>query len=175
MRHTADQPTDRKTDRLRLTVPEAAKALGISPEAVRNRLSRRTLDSEKVNGTVHVLIDRDMVRHTADMSGGTPGDGPADTPGYTARDELVDELRDRIHYLERQVEEEREARRRADTLLARLMDRVPELEVPDPSPASPEGREEAAQGVENGAGPQSGSRRPWWRRLFGDSQAGGSV
>ena len=37
---------------------------------------------------------------------------------------LVEELRDRIHYLERQVEEERNARYRADELLARLMDRV---------------------------------------------------
>ncbi len=170
MRHTADQPTDRKTDRLRLTVPEAAKALGISPEAVRNRLSRRTLDSEKVNGTVHVLIDRDMVRHTDDTPNATPGDGPADMAGYTGRNELVDELRDRIGYLERQVEEEREARRRADTLLARLMDRVPELEAP-------ETRQEDAQDSTNGAAgprpptsstsPQNAAKRPWWRRVFG--------
>lgn len=167
MRHTADQPTDRKTDRLRLTVPEAAKALGISPEAVRNRLSRRTLDSEKVNGTVHVLIDRDMVRHTDDRPNGTPDDVSSDMPG---RDELVDELRDRIGYLERQVEEEREARRRADTLLARLMDRVPELEAP-------ETRQEDAQDSTNGAAgprpptsstsPQNAAQRPWWRRVFG--------
>ncbi len=34
--------------------------------------------------------------------------------------EMVEELRDRIAYLERQVEEEREARRRADTILAQL-------------------------------------------------------
>jgi DNA-binding Lrp family transcriptional regulator len=96
------RPTDDvPDDRLRLTVPEAAKALGISPEAVRNRLSRRTLDSEKIGGTVHVLIDRDMARHTADTPGGTPRDGPVDTPGYTGRDELVDELRDRIGYLQR--------------------------------------------------------------------------
>lgn len=42
--------------------------------------------------------------------------------------DVIDELRDRVRYLEHQVEEERDARRRADTLLARLMDRVPELE-----------------------------------------------
>ena len=48
---------------------------------------------------------------------------------------LVEELRDRVRYLERQVEEEREARRRADTLLARLMGfRVPELEAPQEEP-----------------------------------------
>lgn len=56
--------------------------------------------------------------------------------------EVVEDLRDGVHYLERQVEVEREARRHADTLFARLMDRVPESEArvgsedrePDPSP-----------------------------------------
>jgi hypothetical protein len=38
------------------------------------------------------------------------------------RDLLYQEQRERIAYLECQVEEEREARRRADTLLARLME-----------------------------------------------------
>jgi hypothetical protein len=77
----------------------------------------------------------------------------------------------RIRYLEEQVEEEREARRRADTLLASLMDRMPELE------ASPEARdqpERPAPETERGeAGPQSaaperaGEHRPWWRRMLG--------
>jgi chromosome segregation ATPase len=40
---------------------------------------------------------------------------------------LVDELRDRVAYLERQVEEEREARRRADTILAQLSQANTEL------------------------------------------------
>ena len=38
-------------------------------------------------------------------------------------------MRERIHYLERQVEVGREARRRADTLLARLMDNISALEA----------------------------------------------
>jgi phage shock protein A len=41
--------------------------------------------------------------------------------------DLVDELRDRVAYLERQVEEEREARRRADTILAQLSQANTEL------------------------------------------------
>ena len=40
---------------------------------------------------------------------------------------LVDELRERVAYLERQVEEEREARRRADTILAQLSQANTEL------------------------------------------------
>jgi hypothetical protein len=46
MRQTGDQPDDI----LRLSVPKAAEALGISPEAVRNRLSRDTLQSERHQG-----------------------------------------------------------------------------------------------------------------------------
>jgi hypothetical protein len=71
-----------------------------------------------------------------------------------------------VRYLERQVEEEREARRRADMLLARLVERVPEIEAPqDTARESAEPRPAAgsAQG-EAGAEPRS-----WWRRVvFGD-------
>jgi len=41
--------------------------------------------------------------------------------------DVVDELRERVAYLERQVEEEREARRRADTILAQLSQANTEL------------------------------------------------
>jgi hypothetical protein len=116
-------------DMVRYTVPEAAQVLGISPEAVRNRLSRGTLRSEKVEGRVHVLLARpDRSQPIGDVSADIPTD-------------MVEELRDRIRYLERQVEEERAARFRADQLLARLMERVPELEAPS-TPESPEPREE---------------------------------
>jgi len=39
----------------RLTVPEAAQALGITTDAIRMRLSRGTLDTERVEGRVYVL------------------------------------------------------------------------------------------------------------------------
>jgi hypothetical protein len=51
MRHDADRTTDRM---LRLTVPEAAGAMGISAEAVRQRIKRGTLTTEKdASGTVY--------------------------------------------------------------------------------------------------------------------------
>jgi hypothetical protein len=124
-------------DMVRYTVPEAAQVLGISPEAVRNRLSRGTLRSEKVEGRVHVLLARpDRSQPIGDVSLDIPTD-------------IVEELRDRVRYLERQVEEERDARRRADTLLARMMDRLPELEAPREPSGSPETVEEAPEGVEH--------------------------
>jgi hypothetical protein len=145
-------------DMVRYTVPEAAQVLGISPEAVRNRLSRGTLSSEKVEGRVHVLLARpDRSQPIGDVSTDIPID-------------IVDELRDRIRYLEDQVEQEREARRRADTLLARMMDRLPELEAPPETPGSPpEAAEEPerAQPRPDSPAPQEGVQRPWWRRVFG--------
>ena len=93
----ADTPSDIS----RLTVPEAAQALGISPEAVRNRLSRGTLKSVKESGTVYVLLETDRPRHTGDI--------PTDRPHDISR-ELLAELRDRVSFLERLLEEEREAR-----------------------------------------------------------------
>ncbi len=64
----AQSNSDTSPDILRLTVPDAAKALGISPEAVRNRLSRGTLESMKEDGSVYVLLPADRAQHTGDIS-----------------------------------------------------------------------------------------------------------
>ena len=78
-------------------------------------------------------------QHATSRDQGTDRDtAQATEAGPAHRDDLVEELRDRVRYLERQVEEERDARRRADTLLARLMDRVPELEAPSEPREAPE-------------------------------------
>ncbi len=190
--HDRDQPTSQPTTGRRVTVREAAAELGITVEAVRNRIKRGTLASEKEGdkerGTVYVILDGDQ------LPPGQPGAGrswtgghpqgqpePADQPA-----ELVEELRDRIAYLERQVEQEREARRRADTLMARLMDRVPELpaasndEPPDAresaateaegvqAPPPPRGRRQAyiaPGGVGSSAGRSNGQEKAWIRTI----------
>lgn len=148
----------------RMPVAAAAVALGISKEAVRKRISRETLRSDKdSDGTVYVYVP----------PSGTAS-GTASATGVGDRDLLYQEQRERIAYLEKQVEEEREARRRADTLLARLMDRVPELEAPSDADNLPRAREQAEKQTDGGSGsaapPQpetAPEQRPWWRRLFG--------
>jgi excisionase family DNA binding protein len=156
--------TDQATGR-RLTVPEAAEALGITADAVRSRIKRGTLPTVREGGRVYVVMDAND-RPTAQAQ-------PTDRPG---EERLYQEMQDRIRYLELQVEEEREARRRADTLLARLMDRMPELEAPSASPSDapaeqPETVEEGPERAEarsDASGTQEGTqRRPWWRRVFG--------
>jgi hypothetical protein len=154
---------DAPRDISRLTVPEAARALGISPEAIRNRLSRGTLRSIKEGGTVYVLLETDRTRHTGDI----PNDISSDMPQA-----LIGELRGRIESLERQLEQANERDRENRRIIAALTSRIPVIEAP----ASPEAREspETVEEELERAGPrpatggvQEGTQRPWWRRVFG--------
>ncbi len=166
----------------RVTVDEAARYLGLSVDAVRKRVQRGQIAHEKdLAGRVRIILDDSE----------TLQDESPDTLGQST--ELVGELRDRIRYLERQVEEEREARRRADTILAQLSAANAEqartiraLEPPAP-PETPEPRESpvAAADEQQGRGPvpdaggpqttrerpstheQQKPRRGFWARLFG--------
>jgi len=148
-----------------VAVAVAAQRLGITKEAVRKRIHRGTLRSDKdEDGTVRVYI-------------------PASpTPSGTDRDLLYEEMRSRISYLEAQVEAEREARRRADTIIAQLSQanaalaaRVPELEAAQSREEAAQEPAEPAQGAATpghqptDAAPHSASsqQRPWWRRMFG--------
>jgi len=137
----------------RATLSEAAQLLGISKGAVRQRVRRGTLRSDKgEDGRVYVYVDPsvdDVHPHAPQVEG-----------------VLVEELRDRIRYLERQVEEERNARYRADELLARLMERA-QLEAPAETPEAPETVEEQQGTGTVGTEPQAETPRPWWRRVFG--------
>ena len=154
--HTTND--DIPPDRLRLTVPDAARVLGISPEAVRNRLSRGTLESIKDQGTVYVLIYRDMVRHTADI--------PIDRPGESGA--LISEMRGRIEDLRTQLESERQAHAEARRLLAAALERIPpQLEAPSEPREAPETATEG-DAERHPGGVKEGARRPWWRRMFGE-------
>jgi hypothetical protein len=153
---------DRQSGR-RVTVDEAARNLGLTVDAVRKRVQRGQIAYEKDQaGRVRILLDESE----------TLQDKSPDVTGQGA--ELVEELRDRVHYLERVLEDEREARteerRRHDTLMAQLMQRIPELEASPEARESPETVEEAPDRAEPHPATgeaQRGVQRPWWRRMFG--------
>jgi len=107
--------------------------LGISPEAVRNRLSRGTLESIKIQGTVYVLIDSDRARHISDI--------PTDRPGES--DALIYQMRGRIDSLERQLERGEERDRDNRRIIAALTLRIPAIEAPE-APQGPEPGEDRA-------------------------------
>jgi Helix-turn-helix domain len=135
-----------------ITVAEAARILGVSKQAVRQRIYRDTIPHSKdEEGTVFVRITEDNAE--------TNGESHAENTGYTGDvgRELIDELRDRVGFLERQLETEQAASAELRRIVAGLVSRVPEL------PASDEEEDEREP-----AGQDTGQpRRSWWREFFG--------
>jgi hypothetical protein len=133
----------------RLTVAQAAAALGITEGAVRSRIKRGTLPTAKEGGTVFVLLDGGTSQANQSPNTGVPG----------GQSELIASLQDQVSYLREQLDAEREARteerRRHDTVLAQLSAAnaeqartIRELEAPrEPAEAS-ETVEEAPEGAE---------------------------
>lgn len=154
---------DRTTDQTRFTVAQAAEMLGLSAEAVRSRVQRGTLESEKVGGTVYVLLeDTTQTRPNTDE---TTDDTRAQTPLSGDQTEFIASLHGQIEWLRREVE-------RKDTLLMTLMQRVPELDpVREGASESREAPETASEGKDRGEVPpepqEPSQRRSWWRRFFG--------
>jgi seryl-tRNA synthetase len=183
MQTNGDRTDDQSPSKLRMMVPEAARILGISPEAVRARLSRGTLPKEKdADGAVYVILNADQsvndtqlnVDRTIDES-----QSNSDRTGVHAQangDITVDQsgtvevLQDQIDYLREQLDQERQARteerRRHDTLMAQLMQRIPEIESPQEPPQASESADEPLPDT-NTLDPDAVQRRSWRRRLFG--------
>jgi hypothetical protein len=134
-----EHPQTNREGTRRVTVMEAADILGISTGAVRNRITRGTLQAEREEGRVLVVL-------------------PADTPEDTRRDTDVEYLKAHITTLQDALESERESGRELRRIVAALTQRIPELEAPSEPRESPETATESAEDVE---------RAPWWRRMFG--------
>lgn len=160
MRPADDQPTASHP----LTVQEAASRLGVTVDAIRGRIKRGTLSSDRAeDGTVYVLLDH--------------ADQPSDQPEASHQPaddqlELVEVLQEQNDYLRQQLEVWQEEARRKDHIIAALAERIPAIE------ASQETTKEAtesfvtpSESVQRGTGrdeAQSGlGRRSWWRRFFG--------
>jgi len=161
----------------RLTVPEAARALEISPEAVRNRLSRGTLNSEKDDGTVYVLLPAHKMKHANYRSRYTDDnqDGVSqyigtsqhidDTPNGIRENSasLISSKDETIRVLSEQLEAERTASAELRRIVAGLVQRVPELEAaPEPRNAP----KTASEGTANSYVPSEPERVSWLRRLL---------
>ena len=135
----------------RVTVSEAAEQLGITAEAVRMRIKRGTLRSERQGGRVFVLLGQSQ---------------PTDRPDEPTT--LISEMRSRIQFLEDELQ-------RKDAILLNMTEAMKALNPPAqeaPSQAQ-ESTETAQEQQERGephsatGGAEEGVRRPWWRRVFG--------
>ena len=161
----------------RVTIQEAARRLGVKEDAIRKRIQRGSMRHEKGDDSrVYVWVDaaQDATQDT--------GRSSQDTYRDAAQDDRLDDSREQIAYLRRQLDEEREARRRADTIIAQLARTteeqartIRELEAPSEPPQ--EEATDAAETVEEApdtaeprsatGGAQEGTQRPWWRRVLG--------
>ncbi len=140
----------------RYTVAEAARVLGITEAAVRARINRGKLTSEKIDNTVYVRLGSDTT--------------PVNPDDQTA---LVEALRDQVGMLKQQLNTEQAASAELRRIIAALTQRIPELEAP----RSPEPREAPAEAteqpgrVEHQASVEGAQERAeprsWWSRVFG--------
>jgi excisionase family DNA binding protein len=163
--------SDSNSPPIRATIEEAARLLGVTGNAVRKRIERGTLRSEKANGTRYVLLDDgmpDMSRRVTDETSGMPHDITSLGHGIPAA--FVDSLQDQIEYLREQLDKEREANRENRRLLAAALERIPELEASSEPRESPETATEEPYRTHHHAppGPDHPVERPsWWRKFFG--------
>src|SRR5215203_355343 len=142
----------------RLTLRQAAGRLGVSESAIRKRVERGTLRSDKgPDGRRYVYLD-------------TGADGVADTGADTSatheRDALISELRAHNDTLQEQLQAERQAHAEARRIVAGLVERIPAIEAPQETRES-SGTVEEHQGSQprpDATGAQEGAQRPWWRR-----------
>jgi uncharacterized coiled-coil protein SlyX len=147
----------------RLTIAEASQLIGISKDAVRMRVKRGTLRSEKTDNRVYVWLD-DVPNdeHNSDVNADP-------TSLIAAKDETIRTLRE-------QLESERRANEENRRLLAGLIERMPALEAgtepsgsqePPTAPETATPEPERAKPRPAAGGAQETAQRPWWRRVLG--------
>lgn len=148
-----DQDGTGRHARRRLTVGQAAQALGLTVDAVRSRVKRGTVEHERQGGRVYVLLSADQ---------GKPGqDQQSDQ--VSAQDRTA-EL---IATLQEQLQAERQAHAEARRLLMAALERIPAIEAPVDAPQGDEPGEEQQGRGDVAPDDTARSRTPWWRRLMG--------
>jgi excisionase family DNA binding protein len=149
-----------------VTVEEAARLLDVSVDAVRKRIERGTLRSEKVGKTRYVFLDDVMIQQDSDRTrhdSGPDSDRTQHDPDMTA---LVASMQDQIDTLKQELEDRKEEARRKDAILMTMAQRIPELEAaPQPRESPQTFSDEQGGGT---AHPEDGGaeKRSWWKRVF---------
>jgi DNA-binding transcriptional MerR regulator len=149
----------------RLSVAEAAEALGVTRDAIHKRINRNKIEYEKgEDGRFYVFVDTS----TEGLDSST--DKSKDESKVEALERLVRAHEDRIASLERQLERKGDDTAELHRIIAgltqanaRLASRVPELEAPQEPTEDAETVEEEPEDTEPRPGtpsPQEGTRRP---------------
>lgn len=163
--------------RRRLTIQDAAAETGATVDALRSRIRRGSLDSEKGDdGRVYVWID-DEAKTSRSPCEAQASDEPK---GQVEGSELIEALRDQVRFLERQLEEANTRDRENRRIIAGLTSRIPEIESPsDPLRNEQNRGQGSSEGNSKGFGAEPSEAnfesesvapaapRSWWRRIFG--------
>ena len=155
-RPTATRP-DRPETRRRVTVPEAAEALGITVEAVRGRIKRGKLGHIKDGGTVYVLLPVDQSR--PDTTSPQP-----DNDQTNDQSKLIERLERQVEDLQTRLDREQEANSENRRIIMRLAQGIPEIQAAPESPDTPPEPVQREETPADAEGPENRTSRPWWRR-----------
>ncbi len=172
------EPRDAPRANHRLTVGQAAAALGLTKGAVRSRIKRGTLPTVKEAGRVYVVLGGG----TSSANRPPNTDEPIGEP--SAQSELIESLQDQVAFLRAELERRGEEANRYQRIVAglaqtnaKLSERVRELEAaPEPrdepetvaeSSRRTDAPEEPTEAQEAAREPEGTERRSWWRRWFG--------
>ena len=136
----------------RMTVAEAAVRLGVTQDAIRQRIRRNSILHEKdESGRVYVYL------HPTNTAYDGVYEEHHDAIRDRVRDALIDEVRKQNDFLRAEVE-------RKDAILLTMAQRIPELEPAAEAPESPETAAAAVEGAETLLATQKPS---WFKRFFG--------
>jgi predicted DNA-binding protein YlxM (UPF0122 family) len=155
----------------RLSVMEAAEALGVTRDAIHKRIRRGTIEYEKgEDGRFYVYVDTSTSR--VDQS----AHESKDESKVEVLERLIEGQQDRIAFLERELERRGDETVRLHQIVAgltqanaQLAAHVPELEAPQEAAEAAETVEEPekAEPRSSAGEAQEREQRPWWRRVFG--------
>jgi len=174
-----------------LSASEAARWAGVNERTIRRAITAGKLAAEQTTGAYRIdpetLAAWAATRGAGHVPGAMPGSPPSEAPGsrpdadpalVTVLNRLITQLNEENAFLRETLASEIEARRRADHLVAGLMERLPELSAtvdvhehaPQDANAGPL-RDNAGetittplQRVQDAQGPVW---RRWWRRVTG--------
>ncbi len=144
-----------------MPLKDAAAVLGVSKDAVRQRVRRDTLRSDKgEDGRVYVYLDASVDDvHPAKLPPAEAGDDP-----------LHQQMQARIDDLREQLRREQDAHEQTRRLLGGALERIPAIEAPTGSTPDERGSDlTASPGPQRGTTPgdqDRPARRPWWRRIW---------
>jgi hypothetical protein len=140
-----------RTASTRVSVYEAASALGVTVDAIRKRVARGTIPHQRdEKGRVWVILDTDQDAASKVQDTDQP---------QSDSTMLISRLEDEVRFL-------REELARKDAIMLRMAESIPQLEAPV-SEASPVPSDTPTHASGEAQEPTERRERSWWRRMFG--------